>query len=84
VTPFREEVRQRLSLMTDYFLSRGADRSLAQHEAVVQLGQVVRRQALVMGFADTFAVIGVMLAIAAFALLLAKKAGAGAAATNAH
>jgi DHA2 family multidrug resistance protein len=84
VTVYRDEVRQRLADMTNHFLSHGADRALAQHEAVVQLGKIVRRQALVMGFADTFAVIGVMLAIAAVTLLLARKAGAGAAATNAH
>jgi DHA2 family multidrug resistance protein len=54
---------------------------LAQHKAIVALGNVVKRQALIMGFSDTFAVIGVVLAIAAAALLLARKptgsAGAG-------
>ena len=34
---------------------------------------IVKRQALVMGFSDTFAVIGVVLAIAAVALLFARK-----------
>jgi MFS transporter, DHA2 family, multidrug resistance protein len=51
-------------------------------QAVVYLGDVVKRQALIMGFSDTFAVIGALLVIAAFALLFARKAqsagGAGA------
>jgi DHA2 family multidrug resistance protein len=49
---------------------------------VVALGNAVKRQALVMGFSDTFAVIGVVLALAAIAILLTRKvqsaAGAGA------
>ncbi len=84
VTVYREEVRQRLTDLTNYFLSHGADKANAQHEAVVALGKAVRRQALVMGFADTFAVIGVMLAIAAVTLLFARKAQPSAAAANVH
>ena len=45
-----------------------------QHQAIVAIGAVVKRQALIMGFTDTFAVIGVVLSIAAVALLLARKA----------
>jgi DHA2 family multidrug resistance protein len=83
VTLTRDEVRQRLDQMTAYFMSRGeTDRAAAAHDAVVYLGNVVRRQALIMGFSDTFVVIGVLLAIAALALLFARKpqgsAGAGA------
>ncbi len=44
---------------------------------MVALGRVVKRQALIMAFSDTFAVIGVVLAIAALALLLTKKSDAG-------
>ncbi|HEY1943228.1 MAG TPA: DHA2 family efflux MFS transporter permease subunit [Roseiarcus sp.] len=83
VTLTRDVVRQRLDQMTAYFMSRGeTDRATAAHDAVVYLGNVVRRQALIMGFSDTFVVIGVLLAIAALALLFARKpqgsAGAGA------
>ena len=45
----------------------------AQLNPVIALGKAVKRQALVLGFSDTFAVIGVMLAIAAVLLLLARK-----------
>ena len=64
--------------MTGYFLSHGvSDHAVAAQKAVVALGQTVKRQALIMGFSDTFAVIGVVLAIAAVALLLTQKPRAG-------
>jgi DHA2 family multidrug resistance protein len=81
VTMARDEVRQRIHEMTGYFMSHGmSDAALAQHEAIVALGKVVKRQALVMGFSDTFAVIGVMLALAAAVLVFARKGKAGASA----
>ncbi|MCD9889448.1 EmrB/QacA family drug resistance transporter, partial [Bradyrhizobium diazoefficiens] len=52
VTLGREEVRSRIAQMTDYFIA---------------LGKTVKRQALVMGYSDTFAVIGVVLVLAASA-----------------
>jgi DHA2 family multidrug resistance protein len=78
VTLARGEVRQRLDEMTGYFmLHRVTDRTVAAHDAVVYVGGVVKRQALIMGFGDTFAVIGVLLMIAAFALLFTRKAQGG-------
>ena len=84
VTPNREEVRQRLGQMSDYFLAHGADRGFAQHQAIVELGALIRRQALIMGFSDTFAVVGIMLSIAAVAVLFARKVRPGAAAAGGH
>jgi DHA2 family multidrug resistance protein len=79
VSIYREEVRTRIADSTAYFMAHGVtDPVAAQHQAVVALGQIVRRQALVMAFGDTFAVIGVVLAVGAVALLFAKKAKAGA------
>jgi MFS transporter, DHA2 family, multidrug resistance protein len=70
----REEVRSRIAGMTDYFMAHGAiDPAAAHHQAIVVLGNVVRRQALVLGFGDTFAVLGVVLILAAIAILLTKK-----------
>ncbi len=78
VTTSREEVRQRIAQMTDYFMAHGmSDHAAAQQQAVIALGKTVKRQALVMGFSDTFAVIGVMLAIAAVLLLFARKGKPG-------
>lgn len=85
ITLTRDEVRARLEQMTDYFMAHGvADRAVATAKAVGQLGAVVKRQALIMGFSDTFAVIGVILSIAAIAVLLARKSAAGAGAAGAH
>jgi DHA2 family multidrug resistance protein len=47
---------------------------------VIALGNSVRQQALVMGFSDTFAVIGVVLGLAAVAILLTRKSRPGGAA----
>ena len=54
------------------------DPAAAKHQAIVAIGNVVKRQALIIGFSDTFAVIGVILSIAAVTLLLARKPNPGA------
>src|ERR1700761_1844026 len=79
VTAGREEVRNRIAGMTDYFMARGvSDPEAAHHQAIVALGSAVKHQALVMGFSDTFAVLGVVLALAAIAVALTKRVkGAG-------
>ena len=78
VTLARDEVRDRITTLTVYFIQHGvSDPAVATHKAVVALGQIVRRQALILGFGDTFAVIGIVLSLAAFALLLTRKPQAG-------
>jgi DHA2 family multidrug resistance protein len=75
VTLYRDEVRQRITEITNYFLSHGvSDPVTAQHQAIAAIGSIVKRQALIMGFSDTFAVIGVLLVLAAISLLFASKA----------
>jgi DHA2 family multidrug resistance protein len=83
ITLTRDEVRSRLDQLTSYFMAHGvSDHAAATAKAIVALGAAVRRQALIMAFSDVFAVIGVLLAIAAVSMLLARKpqaaAGAGA------
>jgi DHA2 family multidrug resistance protein len=79
VTVGREEVRDRIAQMTAYFEAHGiSDAAIAKQQAIVAIGSVVKRQALIMGFSDTFAVIGILLAIAAVAVLFAQKPKAGA------
>jgi DHA2 family multidrug resistance protein len=79
VTVGREEVRDRIAQMTAYFEAHGiSDAAIAKQQAIVSIGSVVKRQALIMGFSDTFAVIGILLAIAAVAVLFAQKPKAGA------
>lgn len=85
VTLYREEVRQRIDDLTQYFMAHGvADPSAAQHKAIGAIGTIVRRQALIMGFSDTFAVLGTLLAIAAIVLLFARKVSVESGAGGAH
>ena len=86
VTLYRDEVRQRIDRADPLFPAHGRrrHRALAQHKAIVALGAAVRRQALIMGFGDAFAVLGVLLAIAAVALLFASKLKPAAGAAGAH
>ncbi len=85
VTIYREEVRDRIAQLTGYFLSHGvSDVAAAQHQAIIAIGQIVKRQALVMGFADAFGAIGVILSIAAVALLFARKVTPGAGGAGGH
>jgi MFS transporter, DHA2 family, multidrug resistance protein len=81
----REEVRSRIAQMTDYFMAHGMpDPTGARHQAIIALGNAVKRQALVMGFSDTFAVLGVVLVLAAIAILLTGKANGATAGGGAH
>src|SRR6201996_3062567 len=74
VTLSREEVRNRIAEMTQYFQAHGiSDPATAHHQAIVALGNAVKHQALVMGFSDTFAVIGVVLTVAAVAVVLTRR-----------
>ena len=83
VTLSREEVRNRISQLTDFFTAHGVpDPAAAHQQAIVALGNTVKRQALVMGFSDTFAVIAAVLVFAAIAVAFTRKvkaAGGGAA-----
>jgi DHA2 family multidrug resistance protein len=74
VNLYSEAVRERLAMMTQYFQSRGvSDPAAAYHQAVIALGNTVRRQALIMGYSDAFALLGIMLALAATLILFTRK-----------
>ena len=74
VTLGREEVRARIAQMTDFFISHGVpDPAAARQQAIIALGKAVKQQALVMGFSDTFALIGVVLVLAAIAVAFTRK-----------
>ncbi len=79
VTLGREEVRSWISQMTDFFMAHGVpDPAAACQQAIIALGNAVKRQALVMGFSDTFAVIALALVLAAIAVLFTRKVNRGA------
>jgi DHA2 family multidrug resistance protein len=83
VNLFRDAVRQRLADLTSYFLAHGvSDIATAQSKAVVALGMLVRKQALIMGFSDTFLALAVLLLAAAALVLVTRRAGSGAVAAH--
>jgi DHA2 family multidrug resistance protein len=85
VTIYNEATRNRIAQLTNYFLSHGvSDVATAQRKAIVAVGNVVHQQALVMGFSDGFGVIGVMLVLAAIAILCARSVRLGASVGGAH
>ncbi len=70
----REEVRDRIARLTDYFVAHGVpDTNDARHRALVALGNAIKRQALVIGFSDAFAVIAFVLVLAGIAIILTGK-----------
>ncbi|MCA6106781.1 DHA2 family efflux MFS transporter permease subunit [Bradyrhizobium cenepequi] len=80
----RDVVRERIAEMTNYFMAHGmADPAAARHQAIIALGNIVKRQALVLGYSDTFAVLGFILVLAGIAILLTGKPK-GATAGGAH
>jgi DHA2 family multidrug resistance protein len=84
VTLGSEEVRNRIAQLTSYFMNHGVpDPAAARQQAIIALGNTVRRQALVMGFSDTFMVLTAVLALAAVAVMLTKKVK-GASGSAAH
>src|SRR6185437_2219754 len=75
VSLFEEATRARIAELTRYFLGHGvADPAEAWHKAVVAIGEIVRQQAYIMAFSDTFYLIGASLVLALVATLLLKKA----------
>jgi DHA2 family multidrug resistance protein len=60
---------------------RYPDPAGAMHRAIIAVGQTIRAQATIMGYADAFALIGIVLLVAVLAVtMLRKGAAAGGAA----
>jgi DHA2 family multidrug resistance protein len=81
VTLLRDAVRQRVDDLAAYFMSHGvSDPVVAQQKAFVALGGIIRKQAMIMAYSDTFAVLGGLLLLAAGLILAMRKgpaSGAG-------
>jgi len=82
VSLLQPATRDRLAELQHYFMAHGyPDPSGAMHRATIAVGQTIRAQATIMGYADSFAFIGVVLLTAVLAVaLLRKGASAGTAA----
>ncbi len=73
VSLYGDATRIRIEKLTQYFLAHGADAGAARHEAVVAIGKIVSKQSLIMGFSNTYFLLGVALLLALAASLLLKK-----------
>jgi multidrug efflux pump subunit AcrA (membrane-fusion protein) len=82
VSVLEPATRNRLADLQQYFLSHGfPDPAGAMHRAIIGVGQIIRAQATIMGYADAFGLLGVALIIAILPVALLRKgtaAGGGA------
>lgn len=70
--------QSRLSSMQQYFMAHGfPDPAAALHRAIISVGQSIRAEATLMGYADCFGLLGVILLGAALSVALLRKGGAG-------
>lgn len=73
ISLYNPETQQRIEQLTQFFVSRGADLSTAQQQAIASLGNIVRREAYVMAFNDCFYFIAWALLLSGIAILFFKK-----------
>jgi DHA2 family multidrug resistance protein len=82
VSLLQPATRSRLTDLQQYFMSHGfPDPATAMHRAIIAVGDTIRAQATIMGYADCFALLGVVLLVATVLVALLKKgaaSGAGA------
>jgi len=69
--------RARIDGMQQYFLAHGsADPGAALHSAIIAVRNTIRAQATIMGYSDSFALLGAVLLLAAVAVALLRKGAA--------
>jgi DHA2 family multidrug resistance protein len=74
VSLLQPATRDRLTELQQYFLSHGfPDPAAALHRAIVAVGQTIRAQATIMGYADCFAMIGIVLIVAILPVALLRS-----------
>ena len=75
VSLFDGATRTRIAELTNYFLAHGvSDQATAASKAIVAIGDRIKQQATIMGFSDTFFLMGAALVIALLAAAMLKKA----------
>ena len=79
VSLLQPATREQLAELQKYFMAHGVvDRAGALHRAVIVLGGIIRDQATIMGYADCFGLLGVVLVCALLAVAMLKKGAAAA------
>jgi DHA2 family multidrug resistance protein len=70
--------RERIAALQEHFLSAGAsDPATAWHDAVVQIGRIVRAQSYLLAYSDAFYLMGVALLLALVTSLTMRKTSGG-------
>jgi DHA2 family multidrug resistance protein len=73
VTLLATATRQRLDRLVDYFLAHGtSDRDLANGEAALAIGRVIRHQAFMLGFSDVIIIQSAVLGLGLAAVLFLR------------
>ena len=79
VSPLQPATQSRLDSLQQYFLTHGfPDRAGAMHRAVIAVGQTIRAQATLMGYADCFGLLGAMLVLGVLSVAMLKKGSSAA------
>jgi MFS transporter, DHA2 family, multidrug resistance protein len=66
--------QMRLASLQQYFMAHGIpDPAGAMHRAVIAIGETIRAQATLMGYADCFGLLGAVLVFAIVAVAMLKK-----------
>jgi len=74
VSLLQPATRTRLEAMQQYFLAHGsADPAAAMHSAIIAVGNAIRQQSTIMGYSDSFALLGVILLLGAASVALLRK-----------
>jgi DHA2 family multidrug resistance protein len=85
VTLLATATRERLDHLADYFLAHGAnDRNLANSEAAVAIGRLIRHQAFMLGFSDVIIVQSAVLGLGLAAVLFLRGASRSSATGESH
>jgi DHA2 family multidrug resistance protein len=77
VSQLEPATRTRLASLQQYFLTHGVpDPAVAMHRAVIAIGEIIRAQATLMGYADCFGLLGIVAACAVVSVAVLKKGAA--------
>ena len=83
VSLLQPATRDRLADLQQYFMSHGfPDPAGALHRAVIAVGDIIRTEATIMGYADCFALLGVVLIVAILPVALLRKGAASSGAAH--
>lgn len=73
ITLYNPAAQQRIDQLTQFFISKGADLTTAQNQAIASISNIVRREAYVMAFNDCFYFIGITLLLSGITIIFFKK-----------